>query len=145
MHNAPSVSYPVGRCAFQRQLYLFFMLTASALLGFWALNQGFTRGWCAAALFAVLGGVLGALSLRFIATLTWTGQFWCLHDQSCQRPDVFGDVEVILDSQKTLLLRWQPTSDKLFSTSVWLWLGVEQSSSRWQDLRCAVYQRKALN
>ena len=145
MHNAPSVSYPVGRCAFQRQLYLFFMLTASAVLGLWALNQGFTRGWCAAALFAVIGGVLGAFSLRFIATLTWTGQLWCLHDQSGQGPDVFGDVEVILDSQKTLLLRWQPTSDTLTPSSVWLWLGVEQSSSRWQDLRCAVYQRQHLS
>lgn len=145
MHSAPSVSYPVGRCAFQRQLCLFLMLVTTAVLGVWSLNQGFTRGWCVAALLAVLGGFFGAWSLRFVAKLTWSGQLWCLHDRSDGMPDVFGNVEVILDSQKTLLVRWQPTSDKLFTPSVWLWLGAEQSNSRWQDLRCAVYQRKALN
>ena len=145
MHNAPSVSYPVGRCVFQRQLYLLFMLGTLAVLGIWAFNQGFTGAWCAAALLALLGGVFGALSLRFIATLTWSGQRWCLHDQSGKKPDVFGELEVILDTQKTLLLRWQPTSDKLPTSFVWLWLGAELSSSRWQELRCAVYQRKALN
>ena len=63
MHNAPSVSYPVGRCAFQRQLYLFLLLVTLAVLGAWALNLGFTRVWWAAALLAMVGGVLGALSL----------------------------------------------------------------------------------
>ena len=145
MHNAPSVSYPVGRCAFQRQLYVFLLLATLAVLGAWALNLGFTRVWWAAALLAMVGGVLGALSLRFVATLSWSGQCWCLHDQSGTRPDVFGEVEVILDTQKTLLLRWQPTSDKLPTSFVWLWLGAELPSSRWQALRCAVYQRKALN
>ena len=145
MHNAPSVSYPVGRCAFQRQLYLLLLLATLAVLGAWALNQGFTRVWCAAALLAMVGGVLGALSLRFVATLCWSGERWCLHDQSGKKSDVFGEVEVILDTQKTLLLRWQPTSDKLPTSFVWLWLGAELSSSRWQELRCAVYQRKALN
>ena len=145
MHNAPSVSFPVGRCAFQRQLYLFFLLGTLAVLGAWALNQGFTRVWWVAVLLAMFGGVLGALSLRFVATLSWSGQRWCLHDQSGKRPDVFGEVEVILDTQKTLLLRWQPTSDKLPTSWVWLWLGAESSSTRWQELRCAVYQRNALN
>ncbi len=145
MHNAPSVSYPVGRCAFQRQLYLLLLLATLAVLGAWALNQGFTRVWCAAALLAMVGGLLGALSLRFVATLSWSGQRWCLHDQSGKKPDVFGELEVILDTQKTLLLRWQPTSDKLPTSFVWLWLGSELPSSRWQELRCAVYQRKALN
>jgi hypothetical protein len=145
MHNAPSVSYPVGRCAFQRQLYLFLLLATLAVLSAWALNQGVTRVWCAAALLAMVGGVLGALSLRFFATLSWSGQRWCLHDQSGKKPDELGEVEVILDTQKTLLLRWQPTSDKLPTSFVWLWLGAELSSSRWQELRCAVYQRKALN
>lgn len=145
MHNAPSVSYPVGRCAFQRQLYLLLLLATLAVLGAWALNQGFTSVWCAAALLAMVGGVLGALSLRFEATLCWSGERWCLHDQSGKKSDVFGEVEVILDMQKTLLLRWQPTSDKLPTSFVWLWLGAEPSSIRWQALRCAVYQRKALN
>ena len=145
MHNAPSVSYPVGRCAFQRQLYLLLMLATLAVLGAWALNQGITRVWWAAVWLAMFGSVLGAFSLRYVATLSWSGQHWCLHDQSGKKPDVLGEVEVILDTQKTLLLRWQPTSDKLPTSFVWLWLGAELPSSRWQELRCAVYQRKALN
>ena len=145
MHNAPSVSYPVGRCAFQRQLYLLLLLATLAVLGAWALNQGITRVWWAAVWLAMFGSVLGALSLRYVATLSWSGQHWCLHDQSGKKPDVLGEVEVILDTQKTLLLRWQPTSDKLSTSFVWLWLGAEPSSTRWQALRCAVYQRKALN
>lgn len=145
MHNAPSVSYPVGRCSFQRQLYLLLWLATLAVLGAWALNQGFTGVWWAAALLAMVGGFLGALSLRFVATLSWSGQRWCLHDQSGKKPDVFGELEVVLDTQKTLLLRWQPTSDKLPTSFIWLWLGAELPSSRWQELRCAVYQRKALN
>jgi len=144
MHNAPSVSYPVGRCAFQRQLYLFFVLFTCSVLGLWALDQGFTWVWGVAALLALFGGIFGALALRFVATLTWDGERWCLHHQSGNRPDMFGDVEVILDTQKTLLLRWQPISDTLPPIFMGLWLGEEQVNSLWHALRCAVYQRKEL-
>jgi toxin CptA len=145
MHNAPSVSYPVGRCAFQRVLYLALLAVTLAVLLAWALNQGFTPFWWAAAVVALMGGFLGARAWRFTAILTWSGQTWCLHDQSQNRPDVFGGVEVVLDSQKTLLLRWAPTSDTLLTSPAWLWLSAERSSARWHDLRCAVYQRQALN
>jgi hypothetical protein len=145
MHNAPSVSYPVGRCAFQRGLYLFLMGVTSAVLAAWAFHQGFTWLWFVAVLLVLLGGVAGALATRFVATLTWGGQDWCLHDQSGGLADAIGDVAVILDNQKTLLLRWQPTSDTLPTSSHWLWLDAERSGPHWQALRCAVYQRTELN
>jgi hypothetical protein len=73
--------------------------------------------------------------------LTWDGQVWCLHDQSAGRADALGEVSVVLDVQKALLLHWQPASDKLHAKPEWLWLGWQNSDNRWQDVRRAVYQR----
>ena len=141
MHNAPSVSYPVGRCAFQRWLFAGFAVLTSAVLLAWVLNQGLTATWYAAVAAAALGLLLGWRALGQAGTLTWDGQVWCLHDQGLGFEDVLGDVHVALDVQKALLLRWQPTSDTLHAKPQWLWLGSQSSGSRWQDLRRAVYQR----
>ena len=141
MHNAPSVSYPVGRCAFQRWLFAGFAVLTSAVLLAWVLNQGLTATWYAAVAAAALGLLLGWRALGQAGTLTWDGQVWCLHDQGLGFEDVLGDVHVALDVQKALLLRWQPTSDTLHAKPQWLWLGSQASDNRWQDLRRAVYQR----
>ena len=141
MHNAPSVSYPVGRCAFQRWLYLGFICVTSAVLLVWALNQSLTAAWFAALSAEALGAWLGWKALGHVGTLTWDGQVWCLHDQNSADVDALGEVDVALDVQKALLLRWLPTSDTLQATPQWLWLGSQASSERWQDLRRAVYQR----
>jgi hypothetical protein len=144
MHNAPSVSYPVGRCAFQRWLYAFFMVLTSAVLLAWALSQGLTRVWCVAVVAAMLGAFLGWRALGQAGTLTWDGQVWCLHDlnQGQGHEDALGEVHVALDVQKALLLRWQPASDTLNAKRLWLWLGSQGASHDWQDLRRAVYQRR---
>jgi hypothetical protein len=141
MHNAPSVSYPVGRCAFQRGLLVGFTVLTVALLVAWALNQGVTWVWCVAAGAAWLAVHQGLQALRHTSTLTWDGQVWCLHDQNSGREDALGEVHVALDVQKALLLRWLPTSDTLHAQQQWLWLGSQPSDNRWQDLRRAVYQR----
>ena len=141
MHNAPSVSYPVGRCAFQRWLYVFFTLLTSTVLLAWALNQDMTWILGAAAGFAALAIFSGWRALQQAGMLTWDGQVWCLHDQGAGHEDALGEVHVMLDVQKALLLRWQPASDTLNGKSRWLWLGPQASDNRWQDLRRAVYQR----
>ena len=141
MHNAPSVSYPVGRCAFQRWLYVLFTVLTSAVLLAWALNQGVTLILCVATTAAVLGLYLGWYSLKQVSMLTWDGQIWCLHDQGTGHEDDLGEVRVMLDMQGALLLRWQPTSDTLRAKPHWLWLGWQASDNSWQDLRRAVYQR----
>jgi hypothetical protein len=141
MHNAPSVSYPVGRCAFQRWLYAFFIMLTLAMLSAWAFNQGFTFVWCVAVASALLGAVLGWRALGQAGTLTWDGQVWCLHDQGLGHEDALGEVHVVLDVQKALLLRWLPASDTLINKAQWLWVGSQASDNRWQDLRRAVYQR----
>jgi len=142
MHNAPSVSYPVGRCAFQSWLFVGFAVLTSAVLLAWAFNQGLTATWYAAVATAALGLLLGWRALGHTGTLSWDGQVWCLHDQgSGNHEDALGEVHVALDVQKALLLRWQPTSDTLHAKPQWLWLGSQSADSRWQDLRRAVYQR----
>ena len=141
MHNAPSVSYPVGRCAFQRWLYVFLMVLTLAVLLAWVLSQGLTFVWCAAAIAAALGAFLGWRALGQTATLTWDGQVWCLHDQDLGHEDALGEVHVAVDVQKALLLRWLPASDTLNMKPQWLWVGSQSADNCWQDLRCAVYQR----
>lgn len=141
MHNAPSVSYPVGRCVFQRWLYAFFIVPTSAVLIAWALNQGLTAVWCVAVVAAALGAFMGWRALGHVGALTWDGQVWCLHDQGTGYDDALGKVRVALDVQKALLLRWEPASDTLQAKPQWLWLGAQASNSHWQDLRRAVYQR----
>jgi hypothetical protein len=141
MHNAPSVSYPLGRCAFQRWLFASFAVLTSAVLLVWALNQGLSWAWSVAAGVALLGAWLGWQALGQLGMLTWDGQVWCLHDQGLDCEDALGQVHVMWDVQKALLLRWQPASDTLHAKPQWLWLGLQTSDNRWQDLRRAVYQR----
>lgn len=141
MHSAPSVSYPVGRCAFQCGLYAFFIVLTSAVLWAWAFYQGLTAAWCLAVTATTLGAFLGWRALGHLGMLTWDGQVWCLHDQPAGFEDTLGEVQVTLDVQKALLLRWKPTSDTLHAKPQWLWLGSQASDHRWQDLRRAVYQR----
>lgn len=120
MHNAPSVSYPVGRCAFQAWLFVGLNLFTSAVLLAWALHQGLCFVWWAAAAAFAIATYLGWQALRYAATLTWDGQVWCLHDQSSGQVDTLGEVHVTLDVQKALLLRWLPASDTLQAKSQWL-------------------------
>ena len=141
MHNAPSVSYPVGRCAFQRWLFIGFAVLASSVLSAWALNLGLSIVWSIAVAAAALGVLLGWRALGQAGMLTWDGQVWCLHDQGLGFQDALGEVSVVLNVQKALLLRWQPASDTLHAKPQWLWLGLQSSDNRWQDLRRAVYQR----
>ena len=141
MHNAPSVSYPVGRCAFQRWLYVGFTVLTSAVLWAWALDQGLTLAWYEATTSAVVAGCLGWQALRMRAMLTWDGQVWCLHDHNTGDEDALGVVHVALDVQTALLLRWQPASDTLNAKLQWLWLGAQAAGDDWQNLRRAVYQR----
>ena len=131
----------MGRCAFQRRLYVFFIVLTSVVLFAWALHQRVTVIWAVAASVTALGMCLGWRALRKVGTLTWDGQVWCLHDQGVGHEDALGEVRVALDVQKALLLRWQPASDTLKDKSQWLWLGSQASDQPWQDLRRAVYQR----
>ena len=141
MHNAPSVSYPVGRCAFQRWIFSGVALLTSAVLIAWAFSQGLKWLWFAGFSATALGAWQGWRALGQRGMLTWDGQVWCLHDQAEDLEDALGEITVMWDVQKALLLRRLPASDTLTSKPQWLWLGLQSSDQRWQDLRRAVYQR----
>jgi toxin CptA len=138
MHNAPSVSYPVGRCAFARRFsWGLASLTWLVWLG-WLMQQG------ASALVLVAGGlglIAGVAAWRSYqaqgGTLTWDGQVWCWHDAPLH-DDTLGELQVLLDLQHTLLLRWQPSDKTTSFQTVNLWLSAESAPDFWQDLRRAV-------
>jgi len=144
MHSAPSVSYPVGRCAFQRSCWLGLSLCAVAVLGIWLHQQSLNAAMALSGLCTVAASVLGWKSLQHIGTLSWNGQVWCLHSRGDTWEDELGALQVVLDVQQALLLRWQPASDTLHAKPIWLWLGAEQLPACWQDLRRAVYQRSEM-
>ena len=140
MHNAPSVAYPVGRCAFQRWVFAGLCVTSVAVLLAWAWMQALSWLWGLAAAGWCVAVVVGAhASWRSMGTLSWTGQVWCWHGSAAASDDALGEVHVALDVQGGLLLEWTPLSaDKPFATR-WLWLGAENAPKLWQDLRRAVF------
>ena len=146
MHSAPSVAYPVGRCAFQRWVWGVLVTLTTSVLLVWVFSQGHSPVWYAALVAALWGAIGGWSAWHRTGTLTWDGQVWCLSGPvaGLDAADVTGEVDVAWDVQKALLLRWQPASDTLRAKPVWLWLDSQAASHRWQDVRRAVYQRSDL-
>ena len=134
MHNAPSVSYPVGR-----------PLVAALLAGArWAAGAVATSVWMVGAdgpgwrqgLMAGLVIVTGVFALlSWVRSprgdLHWDGAGWTA--PGCIRQ---GTLEVALDLQLLLLVRWRGDG-----SSSWLWLERRRCPQRWPDLRRAVYSR----
>lgn len=145
MHSAPSVSYPVGRCAFQRVVWFVLSgITGTAML-VWLISQPVSWPMCGSGAATLLGMFLGWRSLNApMGTLSWDGQVWCWHSRLDGAEDQLGEVFVSLDSQKALVLRWQPTSGRLGLLGCYLWLGQERATQHWINLRCAVYGRTPL-
>jgi len=145
MHNAPSVSYPVGRCAFQRRLLLAQTVLSLLLMLGWALTQPVTWAWLGV---SVVLAAMTFLQWRTTGsqsrTLLWSDSVWLIQPTSMPLSTTaarhcVGAVKPVFDGQSTLLLRWQSTSDRLGSGRRWLWLDQSSSPSQWLDLRRAVY------
>ena len=136
MHNAPSVTYPVGRSRFSAAvLSVLWSLgaVATALGGLQAPAPAWR--WGAAAALLALAGLLAVRSWRRqpCGLLAWDGQDWSWM--------VAGDLEagvpeVCLDLQRRMLVRW--VGDGAIR---WLWLEQAGSPAHWDDLRRAVYSR----
>jgi toxin CptA len=138
MHNAPSVSYPVGRCVLAHRIFV--SLTVITMLAWlsWGWQQGIHAVWSLAGCLGAAAGVIGWRSLNAQGgTLTWDGQVWCWHDAPMHE-DAIGHAQLVLDWQHTLLLRWQPSDGTTSFQTVNLWLSAESAPDFWQDLRRAV-------
>lgn len=136
MHNAPSVTYPVGRSIFLGWL----------LAGLWLCGMGAcVVSWLGAA--PVVWRLGSACSVLLLATLLarrfwlslpqgvlrWDGHAW-LGPQSATMPTY---LSVHLDLQRHLLVRLHGAD----GPDQWLWLEAATDSARWDDLRRAVYSR----
>ncbi len=137
MHNAPSVSYPVGRSRFAAWLAGFLWLAGLGVLVLWLLPPA-APGWrqaLAAALVLLSGAVVvrGWFNMPQ-GELSWDGQYWAWASEGACRQ---GTVTVHLDMQHRLLLRFQGAG----GAAQWLWPERKKQSARWDDLRRAVYSR----
>ena len=138
MHDAPSVSYPVGRSSW----------AAYALGGLWALGASATVAWMshlpAAGWRGVLAGLACAAAGAWAAwawwrtpegCLDWRGSRW--HWTPVQAPRADVGLQVGLDFQQVLLLRLTPVQ----GPSVWAWLERRSAPADWAAMRRAVYSR----
>ena len=136
MHTAPSVSFPVGRSPCAGTLLLLIWLAAALAIGLWW-AQLQTPGWRVGAATLSLAGVGVVAAWNWVqaptGTLAWDGAVWrwASHGQSEE-----GELEVSLDLQRWLLLRWSGGHRVR-----WLWLESAGGAERWDDLRRAVYCR----
>jgi toxin CptA len=147
MHNAPSVTYPVGRSA----------LYGWILGGVWLLGLVVFCGWCHVVAHVswrqgvmlvsllVTGGIaLHAWCNPMTGVLRWTGVSWVWSEVSDCTTE--GQVSVVVDWQRGLLLYFQPAPQPTAGAATnaarrgwWCWLVRSAQPSQWQDLRRAVY------
>ena len=134
MHSAPSVSYPVGRPRFAGLVAAGLWAAGVAAALAW-LHATDAAGWRQAS--AALGVVgTGAWMLRSwlrspCGDLRWDGSGW-----TAPREPGAGTLDVALDLQQVLLVRWRAPP-----AAHWLWLERRRSPQRWLELRRAVYSR----
>lgn len=137
MHNAPAVSYPVGRSRFHGV-----MVVAAGLLGclallFWLSAPAAPdwRQWLMAG--ALLAAVLGAgkawhRSPRGI--LRWSGYVW---EWASDGTTQVGHLVVHLDFQSWMIVSLRPDR----GAARWLWPERRSDALNWDALRRAVFAR----
>jgi hypothetical protein len=136
MHNAPSVSYPVGR-----SLVAGAFAAAACLLGAWATVQWARQSQVDGGLLVLAVVVLAAVALLSgrqwwvmpQGELAWDGQSWIW---STAGSVGCGGVTVSLDLQWCMLLHWRGSGG-----AHWIWLERSHAPERWDALRRAVYSR----
>lgn len=150
MRSAPTVVYPVGRCAFfGRTLVALGMMGGMALSGWVWTTPGSVSGW------GLVGGsgllVFWALMARREWSRTPAGslQWDSLAPPTGETgraggwrwlPGGSGDgvslqgVEVVFDFQHWILLRWREPQQ----AACWAWVERHRAPARWRDLRRAL-------
>jgi hypothetical protein len=151
MRSAPSVMYPVGRCAFHARLLL-----CLAVLGGLGVTPGpVTTTDSASRTQAVLVGVgLWLLWLGFavwswrrtpVGRLHWDALAgatdperksgaWRWHSDAYQDGALMQRVEPMLDLQTRMLLRLRNPD----AATSWIWVEQDRDPARWDDLRRAL-------
>ena len=157
MHNAPSVVFPVGRCAFQGWLLVVLGMVGAAVGALFLVESDFWRlgawGW--------LPGVTGMCVWLIWAawafanwrrspegSLRWDARqlaesgvqgIWAWTDRMASEPVELSDVERVLDLQSRVLLRiCGPGMGRQ-----WVWVESGSCPARWNDLRRALVSGRA--
>jgi toxin CptA len=135
MHNAPSVSYPVGRCRFAGVLAGVLWCLGGGAVGAWAWRsaaEGQPVGVVAAVWLTC--GLLAARAWWAAPSglLAWDGAGWNWAGEGLDA----AQPQIALDLQRWLLLRLRGGN-----VPGWLWLERGRDPQHWDALRRAVYSR----
>jgi hypothetical protein len=138
MHNAPSVTYPVGRSRVLGGLLVFLWLAGAAALTGWSLlSDALTWRHALSFLCLIVCGMGAAYNWRQMVEgeLCWDGQYWqwSKHDARVAG----GRLTVCVDVQSRMLLRLKRAGQ----APCWFWAERALRPQRWSDLRRAVYSR----
>lgn len=151
MRNAPSVMYPVGRCAFHGQLLLVLAAAVAASLWGWRGSGVDGRLWWTFVAGAV-GWLLWALhrwQRSPVGQLHWDAQAphllstevgaWFWLDSAGLAPQPVLGVQQALDWQRVVLLQLRSTA----SVPRWVWVQQPSDPARWLALRRALQRASA--
>lgn len=141
MHNAPSVSFPVGRSHFQGRLLASLVCLGLLTLASWSFQSkilGWRHGLAACSLVLISVWVAWSWWRTHIGSFSWDGVAWHL---AVGTRSALVLPEIVLDLQSAVLLRLQVVDGKGVA---WVWLDRVSSPVRWMALRRAVYGRTRL-
>lgn len=137
MHDAPSVTCPVGRSVWAALIVALLWLAGAAVVGLWSAQPQVTAWRVALAWGAVgCGALVSAWSIWRAreGVLAWDGEAWSWSRRGAA--PAAGRVRPGLDLQRVLLVRWDGGT-----SGCWLWLERRRCGARWDDVRRAVYSR----
>ncbi len=139
--SAPSVVFPVGRCALGPALALAAWAAGLATLVAWCVQDRALDGRQAAVALLLAG--LGAWAWRAAredarGLLDWDGGQW---RWTCVGQDAVVRVEPVADLQRWMLVRLAPhePGPAAGPCPTWLWLTRGSDRAHWRSLRRAVY------
>jgi hypothetical protein len=136
MQAAPQVLYPLGRPRFLHALLALIGLLVLVVMAGVTVSQPRLHLVGVMALLLVL-----ALTLTLCSgpapggCLLWDGVHWHLQDAS----PVSGQLTLVFDLQRALLLRWVSPCVASDPTSRWLWIEQHADPVIWKDVRRAIY------
>jgi len=142
MHNAPSVTYPVGRSRKARSIEMSLLAAGACAVVLFALQvQG--AGWHKAALALSWGAALAATLLArrrpAVAQARWDAPLWTLGGSRGEIILGAAQAHVHLDLQWLLLAQLTDAS----GASRWLWFDRAADPSRWLAVRRALYAQSS--
>jgi len=137
MHDAPSVTCPVGRSHWAGALLLGLWLAGLVAALLWSTETS-PVGWQFALVWITVAAA-GATALRSwsrapAGMLAWDGAAWSWRGTGA--PDSTGQLRVSLDLQHAILVRWHDGDGRR-----WIWIERRHGGERWDDVRRAVYSR----